>query len=106
MREGYNFPLYIQQVVALEESRNRKVDIKYYMLDTVPCTADGTDDELAEDVGAKLYLKAGRLYPLDEFSFTHGPYTKVFGKSFNCNSNFYHCSYNEVFYITLTFCFT
>lgn len=68
-------------IVALEESKNRKVDIKYYMIETTPCTADGTDDELAEDVGSKLYLRAGRLYPLDEFSFTHGPYTKIYPES-------------------------
>ena len=68
-------------VVALDESKNRKVDIKYYMLETTCCTADGTDDEITEDIGAKLYLRAGRLYPLDEFSFTHGPYTKIFQES-------------------------
>jgi hypothetical protein len=52
------------------------------MLETTCCTADGTDDEITEDIGAKLYLRAGRLYPLDEFSFTHGPYTKIFRKFF------------------------
>ena len=48
------------------------------MLETTPCTADGTDDEITDDGGAKLYLRAGRIYPLDDFSFTHGPFSKIF----------------------------
>lgn len=53
---------------------------KYYLLETVSCTGEGAEDDIAEDVGVKSFFKAGRLLPLDSFSLTHGPSTKLFGE--------------------------
>ncbi|XP_046582734.1 mediator of RNA polymerase II transcription subunit 14-like isoform X2 [Haliotis rubra] len=65
-------------VVELVEKKPRSVEYKNYVLETTPCTADGTEDDLAEDVGVKLYLNAGKFIEVDNYSTTHGPFTKIF----------------------------
>ncbi|KAK3096722.1 hypothetical protein FSP39_002661 [Pinctada imbricata] len=65
-------------IVELLESECKNIKYKYYLLDTSPCTSDGSEDQITEEISAKLFLKAGRLMELDPFSFTHGPYTKIF----------------------------
>ncbi|XP_060079924.1 mediator of RNA polymerase II transcription subunit 14-like [Ylistrum balloti] len=65
-------------VLSLREKKDRCVEFKYYLVETTACTADGTELDLSDDIGAKLFRSAGRLLPLDTFAFTHGPYSKVF----------------------------
>ena len=67
------------QVVNLVEDTPKTVSYFYYLLETFPCTADGREDDIAEDVGIKSYLRAGRFISIDSFSVTHGPFSKIFG---------------------------
>ena len=77
------------QVVELVEG-DTAVDYKYYLLDTTQCTAEGSELDLSEDPCPKLYLKAGRLTPLDVYSFLHGPYTKLYGTVPHQTTVMYH----------------
>ncbi|XP_041355183.1 mediator of RNA polymerase II transcription subunit 14-like isoform X2 [Gigantopelta aegis] len=65
-------------VVNLVEETPRTVSYFYYLLETFPCTADGKEDDIAEDVGVKSYYRAGRFISMDSFSVTHGPFSKIF----------------------------
>ena len=87
------------QVVELVEG-DTAVDYKYYLLDTTQCTAEGSELDLSEDPCPKLYLKAGRLTPLDVYSFLHGPYTNLYG------TVPHYKLYSNVTHQTLQYCTT
>ncbi|KAL5011139.1 hypothetical protein ScPMuIL_013444 [Solemya velum] len=65
-------------IVEVSEKPPKSVEYKYYLLETISCTGEGVEDDIGEDIGVKSFFKAGRLLPLDSFSVTHGPSTKLF----------------------------
>lgn len=71
-------------VVELVEG-DTTVDYRYHLLDTTQCTSDGSEIDISEDPCPKLYLRAGRLIPLDVNSFIHGPYTKLYDEQEQSN---------------------
>ncbi|XP_062570330.1 mediator of RNA polymerase II transcription subunit 14-like isoform X3 [Saccostrea cucullata] len=71
-------------VVELLEG-DTTVNYKYYLLDTTQCTVDGSEIDISDDPCSKLYLKAGRLIPLDVYSFIHGPFTKIYDEQEQSN---------------------
>ncbi|XP_064603828.1 mediator of RNA polymerase II transcription subunit 14-like [Liolophura sinensis] len=64
-------------VVELEECVSRTVDYKYYLLGVTP-TAYSQEDDVTDDTGNKAFLRAGQLMPINPFSTTHGPHTKLY----------------------------
>ncbi|XP_025098562.1 mediator of RNA polymerase II transcription subunit 14-like isoform X2 [Pomacea canaliculata] len=63
-------------VEIIEEGRGH-VKYRYFLLQSVPCTLDGTEDDI-EDTGVKSFLKAGHMIPVDIFSQTHGPFCRLY----------------------------
>ena len=64
----------------MDEKKPRGIEFNYHLLETRPCTGEGSEIDGPEEISVKSFLKAGRLIELDTFSFTHGPYTAICSK--------------------------
>ena len=52
---------------------------RYYLLATTSCTHCDHDDDATDSEAAKLFLRAGHMFPINVFSHTHGQHCKLFG---------------------------